>query len=185
MPENLKTPGVYIAEKDSGANAIVQVSSAVPVFIGYTERASINGKSFHMKPVQINSLSEFAIFFGGAPKPVFTVKKTDRANSDVNIDGIDGFVEQDVRADLVRGVHRIPEVSHDLLHVCQPLDLALAVLLANAEDDDAAVRVGERTVRRPEVCGNTTPCPLELYGGILALRDKSLYPFTLHFDFLL
>ena len=94
MPENLKTPGVYIAEKDSGANAVVQVSSAVPVFIGYTERASINGKSFHMKPVQINSLSEFEIFFGGAPKPVFTVKKTDRANSDVNIDGIDYQLEQ-------------------------------------------------------------------------------------------
>jgi phage tail sheath protein FI len=94
MPENLKTPGVYIAEKDSGANAVVQVSSAVPVFIGYTERASINGKSFHMKPVQINSLSEYEIFFGGAPKPVFTVKKTDRANSDVNIDGTDYQLEQ-------------------------------------------------------------------------------------------
>ena len=87
MPLNLKTPGVYIVEKDSGANAVVQVATAVPVFIGYTEKASINGKSFHMKPVQISSLSEYEIFFGGAPKPVFTVKKTDNKNdSDVCIE---------------------------------------------------------------------------------------------------
>ena len=87
MPLNLKTPGVYIVEKDSGANAVVQVATAVPVFIGYTEKASINGKSFHMKPVQISSLSEYEIFFGGAPKPVFTVKKIDNKNdSDVCIE---------------------------------------------------------------------------------------------------
>ncbi|MEO1256568.1 MAG: phage tail sheath family protein, partial [Bacteroidota bacterium] len=61
MPENLKTPGVYIVEKDTGANAVVQVSTAVPVFIGFTERAEINGKSFHMKPVHIASLSQTQI----------------------------------------------------------------------------------------------------------------------------
>ena len=77
MPENLKTPGVYIVEKDSGANAIVQVATAVPVFIGFTEKAEVNGVSFHMKPVIVSSLSEFEIFFGGAPKPVFTVKEAD------------------------------------------------------------------------------------------------------------
>ena len=98
----------------------------------------------------------------------------------VNIDGIDGLVEQDVRADLVRVVHRVPEIGHDLLRVRQPLNLALAVLLADAEDDDAAVRVGERAVRRPEVGGHATPCPLELDGVVLALGDKSLYLFALH-----
>ena len=87
MPEVLKTPGVYIIEKSNSGNAVVQVSTAVPVFIGYTEKASVNGKSFHMKPILINSLSEFEIIFGGAPKPIFTVKQTDdRKNCDVNID---------------------------------------------------------------------------------------------------
>ena len=96
MPENLKTPGVYIVEKDSGANAVVQVATAVPVFIGYTERASINGKSFHMKPVQISSLSEYEIFFGGAPKPVFTVENVNPENGevDVNINGVDYVLKQ-------------------------------------------------------------------------------------------
>ena len=101
----------------------------------------------------------------------------------VNIDGIDGLVEQDVRADLVRVVHRVPEIGHDLLRVRQPLNLALAVLLADTKDYDAAVRVGERAVRRPEIGGHAAPRPLEFDGGILALRDKSLYLFALHLDF--
>jgi phage tail sheath protein FI len=88
MPENLKTPGVYIVEKDSGANAVVQVATAVPVFIGYTEKASVNGKSFHMKPIMISSLSEYEIFFGGPPKPVFTITNVeDKKDSDVEING--------------------------------------------------------------------------------------------------
>ena len=95
MPEILKTPGVYIIEKSNSGNAVVQVSTAVPVFIGYTEKASVNGKSFHMKPILINSLSEFEIIFGGAPKPIFTLKQTDdRKNCDVNIDNNNYILEQ-------------------------------------------------------------------------------------------
>jgi len=87
MPEILKTPGVYIVEKDTGANAVVQVATAVPIFIGFTERAEINGKSFHRKPVHINSLSEFEVFFGKAPVPVFTVKPGDKGRGEINING--------------------------------------------------------------------------------------------------
>lgn len=82
MPENLKTPGAYIVEKDSGANAVVQVATAVPVFIGFTERAEINGRSFHMKPVHVESLSEFEMFFGGPPTPVFTIREAKSSFSD-------------------------------------------------------------------------------------------------------
>lgn len=94
MPENLKTPGVYIVEKDTGANAVVQVATAVPVFIGYTERAEVNGKSFHMKPIHVASLSEFEIFFGKAPTPVFTVAESDAAKREVSIHGKNYTLEQ-------------------------------------------------------------------------------------------
>jgi phage tail sheath protein FI len=94
MPENLKTPGVYIVEKDTGANAVVQVSTAVPVFIGYTESAEINGKFFHMKPVHISSLSEFELFFGKAPTPVFTVKPAEKGHEDLNISGQQYVLQQ-------------------------------------------------------------------------------------------
>ena len=94
MPENLKTPGVYIVEKDTGANAVVQVSTAVPAFVGYTERAEVNGKSFHMKPVHVASLSEYELFFGGAPQPKFTIKEGNEENRDLLMNGKSYILEQ-------------------------------------------------------------------------------------------
>ena len=94
MPENLKTPGVYIVEKDTGANAVVQVSTAVPVFIGFTEKAEINGKSFHMKPVHVASYAEFELFFGDAPTPVFELKESDPATKELAIGGKSYVLEQ-------------------------------------------------------------------------------------------
>ena len=35
----MKTPGVYIVEKNAFPNSVVEVATAVPVFIGYTEKA--------------------------------------------------------------------------------------------------------------------------------------------------
>lgn len=75
MSQVLKTPGVYIVEKSTGKESVVQVSTAVPVFIGYTEKAEVGGKNFHMKPVHITSLGEYEEFFGGAPKPTFSIKE--------------------------------------------------------------------------------------------------------------
>ncbi|MGI2298678.1 phage tail sheath family protein [Candidatus Cardinium hertigii] len=94
MAENLKTPGVYIVEKDTGANAVVQVSTAVPAFIGFTERAEINGKSFHMKPVQISSLSEYELFFGGPAVPVYTIKEVTSGDKDLVMNGKSYAMEQ-------------------------------------------------------------------------------------------
>lgn len=98
MPENLKTPGVYVVEKDTGANVVVQVSTAVPAFIGFTEGAEINGKSFHMKPVHVSSLSEFETFFGKAPVPVFEVKEGDASNRDITMNGKSYVLEQDANS---------------------------------------------------------------------------------------
>ena len=94
MAENLKTPGVYIVEKDTGANAVVQVSTAVPAFIGFTEKAEINGKSFHMKPVQISSLSEYELFFGGPVVPIYTIKEATGETKDLVMHGKSYTLEQ-------------------------------------------------------------------------------------------
>ena len=84
MPFSFKTPGVYLAEKSNSGNSIVQVSTAVPVFIGYTSKASINGKSLNMQPIQIQSMSDYETFFGGGPKPIFTLEEqTNEADFDV------------------------------------------------------------------------------------------------------
>ena len=94
MPENLKTPGVYILEKNNSANSVVQVSTAVPVFIGYTEKNSINGKSFLMKPEKITSMSEYEALFGGPSKPVFTLQEANDGVVDVNIGGVNYTLKQ-------------------------------------------------------------------------------------------
>jgi phage tail sheath protein FI len=40
-----KTPGVYVTELDAFPPALVGVQTAVPAFIGYTEKAVANGQS--------------------------------------------------------------------------------------------------------------------------------------------
>ncbi|MEA2880302.1 MAG: uncharacterized protein QOF14_5498 [Hyphomicrobiales bacterium] len=66
-----KTPGVYIEELDAFPPSIVGVETAVPVFIGYTERAERNGRSVDLQPIRIASMADYAAVFGGAFEPKF------------------------------------------------------------------------------------------------------------------
>jgi len=70
----MKTPGVYIVEKNAFPNSVVEVATAVPVFIGYTEKAVNGGSSLKRKPWRIASMAEYERYFGGAPKPVFSIQ---------------------------------------------------------------------------------------------------------------
>ncbi|MEM0939789.1 MAG: phage tail sheath C-terminal domain-containing protein [Bacteroidota bacterium] len=68
-----KTPGVYIEEKSAFPNSIVAVETAVPAFIGYTEKAERLGKTSFNKPIRVTSFVEYEQFFGGAPDYLFKV----------------------------------------------------------------------------------------------------------------
>ncbi|MFK7762649.1 MAG: phage tail sheath C-terminal domain-containing protein [Roseobacter sp.] len=70
----MKTPGVYIVEKSAFPNSVVQVATAVPAFIGYTEKAMNGNVSLHETPFRITSLSDFHSYFGGAPEPTFKLQ---------------------------------------------------------------------------------------------------------------
>ena len=70
----MKTPGVYIIEKNAFPNSVVQVATAVPAFIGYTEKAVNGNVSLDKIPHKITSMLEFESFFGGAPKPEFKIE---------------------------------------------------------------------------------------------------------------
>jgi hypothetical protein len=61
---NRKTPGVYVTELPAFPPSIVGVPTAIPVFVGYTEKAEVGGKSVLLRPVQIGSLADFEQFFG-------------------------------------------------------------------------------------------------------------------------
>ncbi len=69
----MKTPGVYIVEKNAFPNSVVEVATAVPAFVGYTEKAMNGNKSLLDKAWRITSMAEFRAYFGDAPKPAFTV----------------------------------------------------------------------------------------------------------------
>ncbi|WP_216713245.1 phage tail sheath family protein [Taishania pollutisoli] len=77
----MKTPGVYVVEKNAFPNSVVEVATAVPAFIGYTEIAKNGSKSLLDTPWRISSLAEYEQYFGGAPKPEFKLEK----NSDPDL----------------------------------------------------------------------------------------------------
>lgn len=70
-----KTPGVYITEVDAFGTSVVGVPTAVPIFIGYTERAAdpATGASLHGTAVPISSMAAYLDYFGGAAPVSFAV----------------------------------------------------------------------------------------------------------------
>lgn len=69
MATTYKTPGVYIEEIVKFPPSVAQVETAIPAFIGYTERAEKkNGDSLELKPHRISSLLEYETYFGSAKK---------------------------------------------------------------------------------------------------------------------
>ena len=72
----MKTPGVYIVEKNAFPNSVVEVATAVPAFIGHTEYADNRNTPLHLRPWRITSMAEYHQYFGGPPKPVFALAET-------------------------------------------------------------------------------------------------------------
>lgn len=76
---SMKTPGVYIVEKSAFPNSVVEAPTAIPAFIGITEKA-VNGKDeLKGKPWKISSMTEYLKYFGGGPEEKFilSIKQTD------------------------------------------------------------------------------------------------------------
>ncbi|WP_372756871.1 phage tail sheath family protein [Mariniflexile sp.] len=64
---NYKTPGVYIEEIVKFPPSVAQVETAIPAFIGYTEKAKKKeAGDLIMNPVRISSMLEYETFFGYA-----------------------------------------------------------------------------------------------------------------------
>lgn len=81
MAKSFQTPGVYINEIDAFSNSIVPVPTAVPAFIGYTEKALLDKKDLTHVPVRISSLADYHFYFGAAPKPIYKFKTAKNAKT--------------------------------------------------------------------------------------------------------
>lgn len=62
-----KTPGVYIKEKNAFGTSIVEAETAIPAFIGFTEKALNGDDDLTNIPWKISSMNEYIQYFGGAP----------------------------------------------------------------------------------------------------------------------
>lgn len=61
-----KTPGVYVVEKNAFPNSVVEVATAIPAFIGFTQKAEDGSRSLLNVPFRISSMVEYEEHFGGA-----------------------------------------------------------------------------------------------------------------------
>jgi phage tail sheath protein FI len=77
MAATLATPGVYIEEKSSFGSSVVPVQTAIPSFIGYTQKASRGSKDLTNEPTKISSLGQYEELFGGAPETKFTIETSE------------------------------------------------------------------------------------------------------------
>ena len=69
-----KTPGVYPVELSAFPNSVVEVATAVPAFIGYTEKVARGSRKLTNIPTRLSSMAEFEKLFGGAPQLQFDLK---------------------------------------------------------------------------------------------------------------
>lgn len=83
----LATPGVYIEEKNAFPNSVAEVATAVPAFIGYTEKITKNGQSLINKPVRITSLADFVSTFGTGFQASFNIQETTSPDFHFEING--------------------------------------------------------------------------------------------------
>ncbi|TXT41112.1 MAG: Uncharacterized protein FD135_571 [Comamonadaceae bacterium] len=77
----MKTPGVYIDEINAFSSSVLAVATAVPAFVGYTEKADNSGKSLSLQPWPIRSMAEFVQYFGAGPAPQFSLAKVSAASA--------------------------------------------------------------------------------------------------------
>ena len=78
-----KTPGVYINEISTLPPSVVAVSTAIPAFIGYTEKAKLRkDNDLLMTPYKVRSLFDYTRFYGKAmPEQNIQVQITQKPDS--------------------------------------------------------------------------------------------------------
>ena len=83
MATTYKTPGVYIEEIPKLPPSVAQVETAIPVFIGYTQRSGLEGAPLPTDVIdtisvteakRITSLLEYETYFGRGVNETITVR---------------------------------------------------------------------------------------------------------------
>lgn len=78
------TPGVYVEEIRKFPPSVAAVETAIPAFIGYTEKASFKGENLTDKAVRISSLLDYQERFGFGPAIDVSSVSLDESNNVVS-----------------------------------------------------------------------------------------------------
>lgn len=78
---DLRMPGVYTQEISTLPPTVGVIPSAVPAFIGYTEKAAKKSENLLNKPTRIRSMKEYEDLFGSVPLQNIQVNIDDRASN--------------------------------------------------------------------------------------------------------
>lgn len=96
-----KTPGVYINEENGYSTSVTASETAVPVFIGFTEKAQHYIPDTDYIQSRISSLTEYIEYYGGAPDYQFEMTEVTDSNTEedafhthITIDGKTYSIEQ-------------------------------------------------------------------------------------------
>jgi uncharacterized protein len=76
MSKTTRFVSIPIKEQDTFGQQMIQAETAVPAFIGYTQKATLKGKDLFNKTATIYSLSEFTEIYGFAPSYAFSIQET-------------------------------------------------------------------------------------------------------------
>lgn len=79
-----RTPGVYVTELSAFPPSVVGVQTAVPAFIGYTEKAEMSGKPVFLKPIRIGSLADYEQIFGLDYRPTYRITPATKSQIEGN-----------------------------------------------------------------------------------------------------
>jgi phage tail sheath protein FI len=86
------TPGVYIKEVSVFPPSVAEVETAIPAFIGYTDKAEERGEDLTNTPKRIKSLVEFELYFGGPPRPNTLNVTLDANNAPTRVEVVHDFL---------------------------------------------------------------------------------------------
>ena len=84
-----KTPGVHVTDTPAYPPSAVGVDTAIPAFVGYTERAAVGGRPAFGTPISITSIDEYHTYFGGAAKSIFRFDDGTEQDFDVKFAALD------------------------------------------------------------------------------------------------
>jgi phage tail sheath protein FI len=102
MPATYKTPGVYVEEISKFPPSIAAVETAIPAFIGFTEKATLKEDGdLNMVPKRITSLLDYETYYGTAQ--VETAIEVTVEEVQETQDGSPARISLDARATLPAG----------------------------------------------------------------------------------